>query len=76
MSKLLKSFLATKTLLQTAEKYELFDMFVNNCGIVFSKKEYSKLITETMWEKEEGMKWRVFLSEHTDVYFTVSFIQS
>lgn len=53
---------------QTAKKYELFDLFVNSCGIVLSKKEYSKLITKTIWTEEEK-QWRASLSLHTDIYF-------
>lgn len=46
----------------------LFDFLVNNCSLVFSKKEYSNLITETIWTEEEKL-CRVFVSVNTGMCF-------
>lgn len=61
-----EKFFAFKTLLQTAKKYELYDLFVNNCNIVLIKKEYSKLITKKNMDRSRKATaclpfWYVFL---------------
>lgn len=43
----------------------LFDFLVNNCSLVFSKKE---LITETIWTEEEKLR-RAFVSVNTGMCF-------
>lgn len=46
----------------------LFDFLVNNCSLFFSKKEYSNLITETIWTEEEKL-CRAFVSVNTGMCF-------
>lgn len=48
-------------------------MFVNNCSIVFSKKEY--IVFKAIWAKEEK-QWRAFLSVNTDMNFMKSKIHT
>lgn len=56
-------------MLHTAKKNMLFDFLVNNCSLVFSKKEYSNLITETIWTEEEKLR-RAFVSVNTGKIYT------
>ena len=55
-------------MLQTASKYKLLDMFENNCSIIYSKKEFSKMIIKTIWAAEEN-QWRAALSVDPDMSF-------
>ena len=55
-------------MLQTAEKYQIIDLFRNNNITVFNKNEFSKIVTKAIWTREES-QWLASLSIDSDMHF-------